>query len=905
MKKALKISVSILLMALAIGITQIPVKQVAADEPTVSKDSEFQMNGSTLVKYTGTAEAVSVPAGVSVVGEEAFADNTTMKTLDFKGEKVESIAYNAFSGCTALEKVVLADSVLEIGNGAFENCVSLKKVSFGKELYKLGIGVFTGCDSLEEIVVPGDNIYFSATKEGLYNYDKSRLYLVLLGKNPESYSMPSTVNDIAPYAFWGCDTIKTVGLSGGLKEIPDYAFSNCKSLTAVSIPYSVKEIGIKAFSDCVNLENVSIPAAVTSIHDTSFDGCVKLKIVSEAGSVASDYYEKWKERNQAEYEDILGDYDVTDGDAKPEPETDADNGNVIGSTHVVDNSAVVFINNADLIVEGSTGQEGDPGSEELVKGTEIPKFVLAFDSILADQAFYMSQDVANYKLKEGITEIGEFTFARSNLSYINIPDGVETIGYGAFYHCDYLRDVDIPDSVKYIAPKAFTESQWLKSWLAGTGKDDFLIVGDGILLAYRGDDSNVVIPDEVERIAPEAFANNRTMISVTLPDSLVDIGEDAFASCINLKTVSGGENVKYIRDRAFYGCPLESAHVGESVEYLGLQAFDFSTTGLSLSQKVVVFDAENSLPDASHELTAERLSNEAARGLLLGDTGFVVVDKLIHSDELENTILDADNYGFKGIVCYIASKDQGIVKCIATTYTEDEFANIYIPEYISIDGKSYKVTEEENIEVFGSEQVYITDTILVENEKSDEIKNVSAVLEGNTGAYTLQIKNSNAAYNTLQKAYEAVYRESLPESVLCADISLIDQKTGVEISRMGKQKLTISLTLPDTVATGSLRILTTDRNGQLENVSYVKEGSNVTFSVYHLSPFVFAKVGDGGSLSSVYAQGAVNGESATLTATGSKLDESPDTGDSWHPKWFWAAGFASMSIAVLFIKKKH
>lgn len=901
MKKALKISVSILLMALAIGITQIPVKQVAADEPTVSKDSEFQMNGSILVKYTGTAQAVSVPAGVTIVGEEAFAGNTTMETLDFKGEKVETIAYNAFSGCSALEKVTLSDSLLEIGNGAFENCVSLEKVTFGKDLYKLGIGPFTGCTSLKEIAVPGENMYFSATKEGLYNYDKSRLYLVFLGNNPESYSMPSTVEDIAPYAFWGCETIKNVGLSGGLKEIPDHAFANCKSLTGIAIPYSVKEIGIKAFADCVNLETVNIPAAVTSIHETAFDGCAKLKIVAEVGTVGAKYYEDWKKRNPAEYEDITTHPVVSGGDAKPEEEFN--NGDVIGSTHVVDNSAVVFIRNEDLYVEGSTGTGDVSGNEEIVKGTDIPKYMVVFDSILADQAYYMSQEVTNYKLKDGLTEIGEFAFARSNLSYADIPDGVKTIGYGAFYHCDYLRDVDIPSTVTYIAPKAFAESQWLNSWIAGTGKDDFLIVGDGILLAYRGDDTHVTIPDEVERIAPEAFAGNRTMISLSLPDSLVDIGEDAFASCINLKTITGGENVKYIRDRAFYGCPLESAHVWENVEYLGLQCFDFSTTGLSLSQKVVVFDAENSLPGAKHELTAERLSNEAARGMLLGDTNFVVVDKLIHADELENTILDDEQYGFKGIVCYISSKDQGIVNCIATTYTEEEFEAAYIPEYISIDGKSYKVTEEENIAVFGSGQSYSTGEISVENEMSDKIKEVSASLEGNTGSYALRISESQAAYNTLQAAYEAVYRENLPENVLCADISLTDEKTGVKISRMGKQKLTITLTLPDSVAAGSLRILTTDRNGQLENVNFVREGSTVTFGVYHLSPFAFTSVGSGDD--AVYAQGNVTGESAMLSTSGSKLDDSPDTGDFWHPKWFLAAGLASMSVLVLFIKKKH
>lgn len=901
MKKALKISLSILLLALAIGVTQIPVDQVDADEPTVSKDADFQMNGTTLIKYTGTAEAVSVPAGVTVIGEEAFAGNTTMETLEFKGNVVETIAYGAFDGCTALKEVTLPDSLQEIGNGAFEDCSALEKITFGKELYQLGIGPFSGCTSLEEIVVPEENLYFSVADGCLYNYDKTKLYLLFLGKAPETYTMPSSVEDIAPYAFWGCDTLKGIGLSGALEEIPDYSFANCKSLTGITIPYSVSEIGIKAFADCVNLETVVIPASVVTIHDTAFDGCAKLNIVAEEGSRAAKYYLDWKERNQAEYEDILGDYvDVSDGDAK-EP---GDEGNVLGSTHVVANTAVVFIDNSDLQVQGDTSYAEDLENQELSKGTDIPKYTLVNDSILADQAFYKSQNVANYKINDDITEIGEFSFARSNLSYIEIPDGVKTIGYGAFYHCDYLRDVDIPRSVTYIAPKAFAQSQWLNSWMAGSGGEDFLIVGDGILLAYRGDDSTVVIPDEVERIAPEAFAGNNMIVAVTLPSSLVDIGEDSFANCINLKTVSGGENVKFIRDRAFFGCPIETAHIGENVETIGLNSFDFSDTALSVSQKVVVFENREKIPTASYELTAERLSSEQTREMLLGDTQFVIVDKRIKADELEGTILSTDAYGFKGIVAYIVSKDQGIVECIATTYTEEEFADAYIPEYISIDGKSYKVTGEENITVFGDEKSYSTGSILMENHMSDVLENASAVLEGNTGAYTLKMSESEDAYDELQTAYEAVYRERLPEGVLCAEISMYDQVSGVEISRFGKQKLTITVTLPENIASGSVRILTTDRNGQLENIAYKKDGRTFTFSVNHLSPFAFVRMG-GSSDYNVYAQGAVQGENAMLTAIGNKLDDSPDTGDFWHPKWFFAAGLASLSLAILFIKKRR
>ena len=68
MKKIFKNSLCILLLALAVAVTQIPADFAEADSRSTSSDADFQMNGTTLVKYTGTAQVVSVPASVSVIG---------------------------------------------------------------------------------------------------------------------------------------------------------------------------------------------------------------------------------------------------------------------------------------------------------------------------------------------------------------------------------------------------------------------------------------------------------------------------------------------------------------------------------------------------------------------------------------------------------------------------------------------------------------------------------------------------------------------------------------------------------------------------------------------------------------------------------------------------------------------
>ena len=67
-------------MAIAIAITQVPVSDVEAVDAD-SSTSEFQMNGTTLVKYTGTAEHVSISNNVEKIESEAFANNTSVKNV--------------------------------------------------------------------------------------------------------------------------------------------------------------------------------------------------------------------------------------------------------------------------------------------------------------------------------------------------------------------------------------------------------------------------------------------------------------------------------------------------------------------------------------------------------------------------------------------------------------------------------------------------------------------------------------------------------------------------------------------------------------------------------------------------------------------------------------------------------
>ena len=143
-------------------------------------------------------------------------------------------------------------------------------------------------------------------------------------------------------------------------------------------------------------------------------------------------------------------------------------------------------------------------------------------------------------LPEGLTIIGENCFQDCGyLTQITLPRGLETIGASAFDSCTMLRQVEIPDSVTEIEAAAFSGTPWLEE-----RSEDVVIVGAGILLAYRGDVATYEIPETVHSIAAYAFANCTVLESVTIPASVKAIREGAFDNCTALTEVILPQNAE-------------------------------------------------------------------------------------------------------------------------------------------------------------------------------------------------------------------------------------------------------------------------------------------------------------------------------------------------------------------------
>lgn len=500
----------VLLMITALIIVSLPTPKLNAAEA-----SAFRVEGSTLVKYTGTEKVVSVPDSVDVIGRDAFKDNLYV------------------------EKVVLSNQVQKI----------------------------------------------------------------------------------QPYAFWGCENLSEVVLGKGVTRIGDYAFANCRGLQVMVLSPGVKSIGIYSFEDCINFTDITIPYSVMDIHETAFDGCTRLVIHCEEGTYAERYAKAFYERqkNMAEHEDVITYPDSSiiidttpDDVVVPEIVTPVEDNSVLGQVQIVQNSAFVFIDNSSFSVyEGEhdfSKEEEEPNAlQELTSikiGGVIPKYSIVDNRVIADQAYYKNTELDALAIPDSIEEIGEFAFARSSLKEISVGVGCRTIGYGAFYHCDNLSKISLPEGILTVAPKAFEHTKWVDDFMnhKDIGASDFLISGS-VLIAYRGSKTAVDIPKGVKTIAAQCFMGHDEIGSVRFPDTLVSIGEEAFANCKNLSTLMMGGNEKYIKDRAFQKTELTSVQLSDGLKELGLDAFDTS---------VRVSGAEQAHKNV--EETARRLSNYSLRG---------------------------------------------------------------------------------------------------------------------------------------------------------------------------------------------------------------------------------------------------------------------------------------------------
>lgn len=206
---------------------------------------------------------------------------------------------------------------------------------------------------------------------------------------------------------------------------------------------------------------------------------------------------------------------------------------------------------------------------------------------IGERAFEFQDQLAAVSIPDTVCDVGSSAFNRCvKLKSITLPEGVtELYGY-TFYGCKELEELNLPQNLDISGTCDFVGTAWLEAQT-----DEFVIVGDGVLVDYNGTQAHVQIPDGV-RVISSAFYSNKTVTSVTVPEGVTAlygafewarnltsvtlpeegleiIGYDAFSRAKQLTEIQIPASVKTVGDYAFSGTGLRDVLWTETVENWG------------------------------------------------------------------------------------------------------------------------------------------------------------------------------------------------------------------------------------------------------------------------------------------------------------------------------------------------
>lgn len=472
--------------------------------------------------------------------------------------------------------------------------------------------------SLDEWItypVEGGNLYFDPATGTITYADQSVTAAVIpeqiggvpvtsIGERAFYYSLnlvrlviPESVTSIGEFAF--CySKITSLTIPGSVKSIGSQAFEYCSDLTEVNIEDGLSEIGYYVFGHCENLIKVRVPNSVASINRYAFDGCDKLTSAGPLGggyhfefgwtdAIPSEAFYEWSQLTSVVIPDGItrigysafdgcGLTSVTFPDSLEVIESNAFIGCnqlttvKIGSS-VTELGASAFAlcrNLAHVVLRASVTPMGDVfrGCPKLTTAGPIGggyDLEFGWDTVLPEKAFYKCESLTEVTLPDTLTDIGKSAFyGCDSLIRLDIPDGVSTIGEETFYGCVSLSKLIIPASVIKIGQNAFRDCEKLTT--AGP-------VGGGYSYEFGW----------TAEIPMYAFYACTELSYVRIPGSITAVGTYAFSQCPNLKTagpIGGGYDYEFgwtaaIPSNAFYDSSLASIVIPDGVTSIGRAAF--------------------------------------------------------------------------------------------------------------------------------------------------------------------------------------------------------------------------------------------------------------------------------------------------------------------------------------------
>lgn len=371
----------------------------------VKENAIYQKKPQRLISFWGKSQQLYIEDGTIIVNPFSFYNGVRLIYLP---QSVKIIHEEAFCDYFQEPQKVLVpmNSIEKFTHLIPQYKEKIVEVDLSKEWFD-EYGVKYSSDKERLLFVPDDITEYkikNGTKEICENAFGTHGPTGRLKTKLETLYIPSSVIKICPYSLQGCQYLNSIIVEETNKKFDSREKCNAIIKTetnellygcqSTTIPYGVKSISPNAFLSCCNLKSITIPNTVITIGESAFMNCEKLRKIFIPSSVKE-----------------IGDR-AFNGSGVESVILDSNN-NVYDSR---ENCNAIILTSDNKLVFGC-------------RSTVIPKTV---------------------------TYIGENAFECSDIEVIEIPNGVYTIGRGAFSYCEELQAVILPPSIKQINEYAFS-----------------------------------------------------------------------------------------------------------------------------------------------------------------------------------------------------------------------------------------------------------------------------------------------------------------------------------------------------------------------------------------------------------------------------------------------------------------
>ena len=427
---------------------------------------------------------------------------------------VTAIGMGAFKRSNELLEVIMPNTITTINYEAFDGCHKLKSLRIPKNVQTIK-NSFVGLPSLENLSVDEENRYYDS-RQGCNAIIKTESSTLLIGC--KSTVIPDGVKVIGDCAFLTCwgrhqedeEAEIELFIPKSVEVIEQQAFAGCDNLKKITFSEGLKSIGHRAFNGTA-IESIVIPASVTDIANGAFMGCDSLKSI------------KVKRGNK-----------VYDSRKKCNAIIETATSKLISAcvTTSIPNSVKTIGTNA--------------FTQCKMKEIEIPSSV----ELIEYNAFTYCKELKNLVIPGNVKTIGMSAFDGCGIETLTVEEGVEQIQIGAFWFCTKLEKATLPASLKKIGSEyggIFQACRKLEQVKIGDNVTYYcngsvlidkatrtIIDGWGTGNCYTG---NGLVNLRAKKIGERAFVNHDLLTKVVLPKELEEIRQEAFMDCKGLRVI--------------------------------------------------------------------------------------------------------------------------------------------------------------------------------------------------------------------------------------------------------------------------------------------------------------------------------------------------------------------------------